>query len=191
MEAFLKELSLASKHLIEFRDMYDYANRVKTFKTWPFMGNCKCTPETMAKAGFIHCPNENEPDVAKCFFCLIELEGWEPNDDPWLEHTKRPSNCGFLSLTKSFDDLTVEEYYLLEMDRLRTFLCKTGRSTIWSFEKEVAATRKRLLDHFVSKHQYTPEPELPVPPHAASPDQAPESPNIDQHKPQHSNECKS
>lgn len=37
----------------------------------------------MAKAGFVHCPNANRPDVAKCFFCLIELESWEPNDDPW------------------------------------------------------------------------------------------------------------
>uniref|UniRef100_A0A7M4ESS0 Baculoviral IAP repeat containing 5 n=1 Tax=Crocodylus porosus TaxID=8502 RepID=A0A7M4ESS0_CROPO len=143
MEAFLKELSLASKHLIEFRDMYDYANRVKTFKTWPFMGNCKCTPETMAKAGFIHCPNENEPDVAKCFFCLIELEGWEPNDDPWLEHTKRPSNCGFLSLTKSFDDLTVEEYYLLEMDRLRTFLVRASMGIQKEIQEEYKGYKKR------------------------------------------------
>uniref|UniRef100_A0A8C7E0M6 Uncharacterized protein n=1 Tax=Oncorhynchus kisutch TaxID=8019 RepID=A0A8C7E0M6_ONCKI len=22
------------------------------------------------------------PDLAKCFFCLKELEGWEPEDDP-------------------------------------------------------------------------------------------------------------
>lgn len=36
----------------------------------------------MAKAGFVHCPSENEPDVACCFFCLRELEGWEPQDDP-------------------------------------------------------------------------------------------------------------
>lgn len=40
------------------------------------------SPLQMARAGFIHCPSANEPDVAKCFFCLIELEGWEPNDDP-------------------------------------------------------------------------------------------------------------
>jgi baculoviral IAP repeat-containing protein 5 len=36
----------------------------------------------MAKAGFIHTPTENSPDIAKCFFCLKELEGWEPDDDP-------------------------------------------------------------------------------------------------------------
>ncbi|KFP87275.1 Baculoviral IAP repeat-containing protein 5.1, partial [Acanthisitta chloris] len=101
----------------------------------------------MAKAGFIHCPSENAPDVAKCFFCLIELEGWEPNDDPWEEHTKRHI-CDFLSLPKHFDDLTMEEYYMLEMTRLRTFIRKIGRSVITSFEQEVAATRQSLVDYF-------------------------------------------
>uniref|UniRef100_A0A8C9G0X6 Survivin n=1 Tax=Pavo cristatus TaxID=9049 RepID=A0A8C9G0X6_PAVCR len=88
----------------------------------------------MAKAGFIHCPSANEPNVAKCFFCLIELEGWEPDDDPWEEHAKHHS-CGFLSVTKQSDELTMEEYYMLEMTRLRIFLvsinqlilnCNTG-----------------------------------------------------------------
>lgn len=36
----------------------------------------------MAKAGFIHTPSDNSPDIAMCFFCLKELEGWEPEDDP-------------------------------------------------------------------------------------------------------------
>ncbi|XP_052531764.1 baculoviral IAP repeat-containing protein 5.1-like [Tympanuchus pallidicinctus] len=161
METLLEELLSASKLLHEFKEMYDYENRLKTFANWPFVKNCKCSPENMAKAGFIHCPSGNEPDVAKCFFCLIELEGWEPNDDPWEEHAKRRS-CGFLSLTKQFDELTMEEYYMLEMMRLRTFLCKTGRRVINAFEEEVAATRKRLLDNFVSKHRYTPWPPAPT-----------------------------
>jgi len=42
------------------------------------------------------------------------------------EHTKRHS-CGFLSLTKHFDDLTMEEYYMLEMTRLRTFLVSVNQ----------------------------------------------------------------
>ncbi|NXR80771.1 BIR51 protein, partial [Pycnonotus jocosus] len=90
-------------------EMYEYETRLKTFTKWPFQENCKCTPENMAKAGFIHCPTANEPDVAKCFFCLLELTGWEPNDDPWEEHTKRHT-CDFLSLPKHFDELTMEEY---------------------------------------------------------------------------------
>ena len=36
----------------------------------------------MAEAGFLHTPSDNCPDVAKCFFCLKKLEGWEPEDDP-------------------------------------------------------------------------------------------------------------
>ncbi|XP_061464163.1 baculoviral IAP repeat-containing protein 5.1-like [Rhineura floridana] len=160
MEAFLREISSNAKCLFEFRDLHEYENRLKTFTHWPFTENCKCSPENMASAGFIHCPSANEPDVAKCFFCLIELEGWEPHHDPQLEHSKRSQDsCGFLALSKSFDDLTVEEYYELEMERVRIFLSKTGRSIINAFEKEVAVTRKRLVDHFMNKYQYTPESE--------------------------------
>ncbi|XP_058044344.1 baculoviral IAP repeat-containing protein 5.1-like [Ahaetulla prasina] len=160
MEAFLKEITSTSKNLLEFREMYEYRNRLQTLTAWPFKDNCKCTPENMAKAGFIHHPHAEEPDVAKCFFCLIELEGWESNHDPWLEHAKRSQDsCGFLSLSKDFDDLTVEEYYELEMERARNFLYKTGRSIINTFEKEAALTRKRLVDHFMNKYQYTPETE--------------------------------
>nr|XP_020664575.1 baculoviral IAP repeat-containing protein 5.1-like [Pogona vitticeps] len=162
MERVLRDINATSKNLFEFREMYEYENRLKTFTQWPFREHCKCTPENMANAGFIHCPNVNEPDVAKCFFCLIELEGWESEHDPWLEHSKRSKDsCGFLSLSKSFDDLTVEDYHQLEMERVRIFLCKTGRSVIHAFEKEVALTRKRLVDHFVNKYQYTPEWEKP------------------------------
>ncbi|XP_011810642.1 PREDICTED: baculoviral IAP repeat-containing protein 5 isoform X2 [Colobus angolensis palliatus] len=57
-------------------------HRISTFKNWPFLEGCACTPERMAEAGFIHCPTENEPDLAQCFFCFKELEGWEPDDDP-------------------------------------------------------------------------------------------------------------
>ncbi|XP_064351550.1 baculoviral IAP repeat-containing protein 5 isoform X1 [Camelus dromedarius] len=57
-------------------------HRLSTFKNWPFLEGCACIPERMAAAGFIHCPTENEPDLAQCFFCFKELEGWEPDDDP-------------------------------------------------------------------------------------------------------------
>ncbi|KAJ6665209.1 hypothetical protein lerEdw1_004258 [Lerista edwardsae] len=163
MEALLKEISSSIHHLFDFRDLHEYEKRLKTFADWPFKQNCKCTPENMASAGFIYCPNANEPDVAKCFFCLIELEGWEPEHDPWLEHSKRSKDsCGFLSLSKNIDDLTMEEYYELEMERVRIFLCKTGGSVINAFQQELAVTRKRLVDTFVNKYQYTPESEKPA-----------------------------
>ncbi|KAL9848302.1 baculoviral IAP repeat-containing protein 5.1-like [Geothlypis trichas] len=157
METLLQELSSASKLLTDFKQMYEYETRLKTFTKWPFQENCKCTPENMAKAGFIHCPSASEPDVAKCFFCLLELVGWEPNDDPWEEHTKRHT-CDFLSLPKHFDELTMDEYYMLEMTRLRTFICKVVSRAINSFEEEVAATRQRLVNYFGSRAS------LPAPP---------------------------
>ncbi|PNJ88241.1 BIRC5 isoform 9, partial [Pongo abelii] len=65
---------------------------------WPFLEGCACTPERMAEAGFIHCPTENEPDLAQCFFCFKELEGWEPDDDPIgpgvVAHVCNPSTVG-------------------------------------------------------------------------------------------------
>ncbi|KAF2985519.1 hypothetical protein EK904_009017 [Melospiza melodia maxima] len=63
----------------------------------------------MAAAGFVHCPSENSPDVAQCFYCLKELEGWEPDDDPLEEHKKHSAACGFLSLQKEPSNLTKKE----------------------------------------------------------------------------------
>lgn len=48
MEMFLKELGVASKILSDFQDMYEYENRLKTFTSWPFTENCKCTPENVS-----------------------------------------------------------------------------------------------------------------------------------------------
>lgn len=50
------------------------------------------------------------------------------------EHTKRRT-CDFLSLPKHFDELTMEEYYMLEMTRLRTFIVSVYH-TIWNSELE-------------------------------------------------------
>ena len=37
----------------------------------------------MAEAGFFHAPSDRDPDIARCFVCFKELEGWEPEDNPW------------------------------------------------------------------------------------------------------------
>uniref|UniRef100_A0A672YFR6 Baculoviral IAP repeat-containing protein 5.1-like n=1 Tax=Sphaeramia orbicularis TaxID=375764 RepID=A0A672YFR6_9TELE len=107
---------------ISFDKMYCHEMRHQTFADWPFREDSNCTPEKMVKAGFVHSPSENAPDVACCFFCLIELEGWEPDDDPWSEHAKRSPTCGFLTMKKDFTELTVAEYYNLEKDRLKVYI---------------------------------------------------------------------
>lgn len=52
----------------------------------------------MAKAGFIHTPSDNSPDTATCFFCLKELEGWEPEDEPEYELRSGTITNAFVSL---------------------------------------------------------------------------------------------
>lgn len=40
----------------------------------------------MAGAGFLFTPHEPGDDTAKCFYCGIELNGWDPDDDPVYVH---------------------------------------------------------------------------------------------------------
>ncbi|XP_063300865.1 baculoviral IAP repeat-containing protein 5.1-like [Pelobates fuscus] len=142
----------AIQRLQDYRHMYDYEKRLSTFSDWPFTENCNCTPENMAKAGFIHRPSENEPDVVCCFFCLTELEGWEPDDNPWTEHIKRSSTCGFLNLSGSVNDLTVEAFLRLEADRIKCFYRVFSTLVLNSVDEARKATTKRLLEYFSNQH---------------------------------------
>jgi len=36
----------------------------------------------MAAAGF-YVLGDDEPDLVECFICGKQLNGWEPDDDPW------------------------------------------------------------------------------------------------------------
>ncbi|NXQ24037.1 BIRC5 protein, partial [Alaudala cheleensis] len=110
--------------------LYFASVRAATFRNWPFTEGCACTPERMAAAGFVHCPCENSPDVAQCFFCLKELEGWEPEDEPLEEHKKHSADCGFLSLQKDPANLTMEEFLKLDKMRVRKAIVRTRASKV-------------------------------------------------------------
>ncbi|KAM9044365.1 baculoviral IAP repeat-containing protein 5 isoform 1-T1 [Megaptera novaeangliae] len=107
--------------------LYLKDHRISTFKNWPFLEGCACTPERMAAAGFIHCPTENEPDLAQCFFCFKELEGWEPDDDPIEEHKKHSSGCAFLCVKKQFEELTLSEFLKLDKERAKNKIQSPGQ----------------------------------------------------------------
>ncbi|XP_056131291.1 baculoviral IAP repeat-containing protein 5b [Lampris incognitus] len=124
--------------------MYSQEQREQSFADWPFREECRCTPEKMAMAGFVHCPSENEPDVACCFYCLIELEGWEPNDNPWSEHIKRSPQCGFLCMKKDFTELTVAEFYHMEKERLKTYIRKVFNMKMAYLRDEIDQTLEKL-----------------------------------------------
>ncbi|XP_046888817.1 baculoviral IAP repeat-containing protein 5a [Hypomesus transpacificus] len=129
----------------EHTTMYFYENRLKTYVGWPFDEDCTCTPENMAKSGFIHTPSENSPDTAKCFFCLKELEGWEPDDDPEEEHRSHSSNCNFIALKKSVNDLTVEEFLKLQKERQKFIINKTCNEAIGKFEEAAKQRRGEII----------------------------------------------
>lgn len=75
--------------------------REATFKGWPhekergFAGKAK----KMAKAGWHFTPSTESIDSVECIYCKVELDGWEPKDDPMKEHESRAKNlnCAFFS----------------------------------------------------------------------------------------------
>uniref|UniRef100_A0A670I3X2 Baculoviral IAP repeat containing 5 n=1 Tax=Podarcis muralis TaxID=64176 RepID=A0A670I3X2_PODMU len=132
-------------------------HRVATFDQWPFASDCSCTPDRMAEAGFVHCPSDNAPDVAQCFICFKELEGWEPDDDPIRglvhcpselvggreEHRKHSPNCAFLALQKDIKDLTLQEFMRLCKERMKA-LRKEINQKINDLEKRAEKTRNAI-----------------------------------------------
>ncbi|KAK1129789.1 hypothetical protein K0M31_019499 [Melipona bicolor] len=89
--------------------------RLKTFEDWPFQSSDNsCNPEKMAAAGFFTVGGKEEPDLVECFICSKQLDGWDPEDDPWNEHIKHQSNCPFINLGKPDETLwTVSELFNL------------------------------------------------------------------------------
>lgn len=69
----------------------------------------------MAEAGFYFVGSDDDPDLARCYYCRRELGGWEPEDDPWAEHKRRP--CPFIDLGKVTSKLTREDLYKLECEK--------------------------------------------------------------------------
>ncbi|KAL4612913.1 baculoviral IAP repeat-containing protein 5 [Arapaima gigas] len=125
--------------------MYFYENRLKTYSGWPFEEGCACTPENMARAGFIHTPAENSPDIAQCFFCYKELEGWEPEDDPVKEHKAHSPECSFIALKKPVQELTVEEVIKLQKEREKFLIKKKCSQAIEKFEEAARSRRGELI----------------------------------------------
>ncbi|CAL8319951.1 unnamed protein product [Merluccius merluccius] len=105
----------------------------------------------MASAGFVHCPSQNEPDIACCFYCLLELEEWEPHDNPRVEHIKRSPNCRFIVMGKDFLELTLGEFLHMEEDRLKIYLKKACHIKMADFQEEIERTLGILKSMFDSK----------------------------------------
>ncbi|CAM9647067.1 unnamed protein product [Lampetra planeri] len=126
-------------------EFYELERRKKTYDDrWPYKENCACTPEQMAIAGFLHQPSDGEVDAVICFFCFKELDGWEQDDVPLMEHKKHSSDCGFLTRKKEFEDLTVQEFIILETERQKNLLKKVISTKKTEFLYQADAVRRQL-----------------------------------------------
>lgn len=128
------------KHIMS---MHFECQRLKSFSKWPFNSECKCTPEKMAEAGFFHCPTDQEPDLVKCFACHKELDGWEPEDDPWLEHRSHSGHCPFLQLPNP-KEMSVSELTKLVVQRLDLEVRKIADRQIKEFEEHCKEARAQF-----------------------------------------------
>ncbi|XP_035777385.1 baculoviral IAP repeat-containing protein 5-like [Anopheles albimanus] len=94
-------------------------DREKSFKHWPYKDDKKCSIRKMAEAGFYWHGTEQEVDIAACFVCGKELDGWEESDDPWVEHQKHAPQCAFVKYGRAEGDLTCEEFGYLMMATMK------------------------------------------------------------------------
>jgi len=124
--------------------MMSYQERLRSFTDWPFTEaeGANCTAEKMAAAGFYLAPTDDEPDLARCFYCRRELDGWEPEDDPLSEHQRR--ECPFVILGKQQDEMSMEEAATLLVARAKALLAKLTEEFANEFDTNKAETRSTV-----------------------------------------------
>ncbi|KAG7259004.1 hypothetical protein CRUP_033951 [Coryphaenoides rupestris] len=73
-----------------------------------------------------------------------ELEGWEPEDDPAAEHLSHSPKCGFITLKKKVEELSVEEFLKLEKERQKCIIKKVTDEAICKFQEEIKVGRMAI-----------------------------------------------
>ncbi|XP_066601343.1 baculoviral IAP repeat-containing protein 5 [Prorops nasuta] len=137
VQIFFLKLNMSMDMFGKVDPIFWSSGRLKTYDNWPFKNTTKCNPMALAAAGFFKVPESSEPDLAECFICHKQLDGWEESDDPWEEHIKHNESCAFVKLGKQ-DELswTVEELFLLFKE-----FCIKNLTTL--LEKKVTALAER------------------------------------------------
>ena len=67
------------------------------------------SPEELAVAGFYYKPSAEAPDNTVCYMCERQLDGWEEDDEPIVEHLKHSDKCGWailMDVMKATHDVT-------------------------------------------------------------------------------------
>jgi len=71
-------------------DLVCYNNRLRSFNSkWELKS---IAPQQLAESGFYYV---GPGDRVRCLFCSIEIDHWEPTDDPMTEHRRISPLCVF------------------------------------------------------------------------------------------------
>ncbi|XP_063381252.1 baculoviral IAP repeat-containing protein 5-like [Cydia fagiglandana] len=131
---------------VESKSLCSVDERVKTFKNWPFNDKNTCNVRNMAEAGFYSvATGDDDADAAKCFLCGKELDGWEPNDDPWSEHKSHAPKCAFAQLGKKEDELLCSEFLSVVKQYMINELSQQAEAVKSQLDNKAKTVRRTCL----------------------------------------------
>lgn len=96
--SLLQMLGIDIMYKAEYPRFKHLSARLRSFDTWP-VGIAQ-KREVLADAGFIYF---GVSDTLVCYHCGVSLSGWEPNDDPWIEHASKSPQCQHVIMMKGLD----------------------------------------------------------------------------------------
>lgn len=96
--ADLEQLGISEHHAPHHPSYATVESRLRSYQFWPPALAQK--PLQLSEAGFFYA---GVSDHVKCFHCDGGLRNWVPGDDPWTEHARWFSRCGFIRLVKGDD----------------------------------------------------------------------------------------
>ncbi|ANZ77555.1 BA75_04544T0 [Komagataella pastoris] len=66
---------------------------LKTYQNWPHEHVEGLSSASMSDAGMYYSPSNSGDDSVTCALCGVELDGWEPSDNPHEEHRESNPDC--------------------------------------------------------------------------------------------------
>ena len=101
----------------------------------------------LADAGWFMIGSSKEPDLVRCYYCRRELDGWEPEDDPWQEHLRRSGDpCPFIKKGKKGRELTVKDGLELEAERACYILKKKTEDSNARYRDEAEKIKQLIVE---------------------------------------------
>lgn len=125
--------------------MCSETERMLSFTSWP--NSNKKHPKELYEAGFYY---SGFDDNVRCFSCGGFVQGWNANDDPWVEHAKIHSTCVFVREKKSdffVDQFNREDPSIQELKtRLRDYARSRG-FTDYEIDEVLGQHNERIFEN--------------------------------------------